>query len=205
MAVMLDKKGLLLAGLMGALTLYFGGKEYLVLLLIFLALSVMATRYGEEEKKERGIYEYERSWENVLSNGLVPTVLAVASPVLGPFPFIISVAAITADKFASELGVLGKKKPIFLFTLKEVQPGTSGAISLFGTVMSFAGALAIGAAAVLLYSMHPSSAFTIAAGGLVGSMVDSIAGIAEEKGIGNKSTSNLLCSLAGGIFGIYVK
>lgn len=202
---MLDKKGLILSALMGVLTFFLGGKEYLALLLFFLAVSVMATRYGEEEKKERGIYEYERSWENVMSNGIIPTALAIAQPVIGPLPFIVSVAAVTADKFASELGVLGKGKPIFLFNFKEVQPGTSGAVSVMGTVMSFAGALLIGAAAVFLFGIKPSMALTIGIGGFLGSVVDSIAGIAEEKGIGNKSTSNLLCSLAGGIFGLYIK
>lgn len=205
MAVMLDKKGLLLSALMGVLTLVFGGKEYLALLLIFLAFSVMATRCGEEEKKERGIYEYERSWENVLSNGLIPALLAVAQPILGPLPFITSVAAVTADKFASELGVLGKARPISLLTLKEVAPGTSGAISAMGTMMSFAGALTLGAAAVLVFGIKPSTALAVGIGGLIGGLVDSIAGIFEEKGIGNKSSSNLLCSLAGGIAGIYIK
>lgn len=205
MAVMLDKKGLALSAVMGVITLFFGGKECLALLLTFLAISVMATRYGEDEKKERGIYEYERSWENVFSNGLVPTVLAVASPLIGPMPFITSVAAVTADKFASELGVLGKKKPIFLFTLKEVQPGTSGAVSTMGTIMSFAGALAIGAAAIFLFGIKPSAALVIGAGGLAGSIADSIAGIAEEKGIGTKSTSNIICSAVGGICGFYIK
>ncbi len=205
MSVMLDRKGLALSAAMGALVLVFGGKEYLALFLLFLAISVMATRYGEEEKRELGIYEYERSWENVLSNGTVPTLLAVAHPLLGPMPFITSVAAITADKFGSELGVLGKTKPTFLFTLKEVKPGTSGAVSAMGTLMSFAGATAIGAAAVLLFGIKPSVALLVAAGGFLGGMVDSITGILEEKGIGNKSTSNFFCSFAGGIFGTMLK
>ncbi len=205
MAVMLDKKGLMLSAAMGILTLVFGGEEYLALLLIFLALSVMVTRYGEEEKKARGIYEYERSWENVLSNGLVPTILAVFQPGFGPLPFITAVAAVTADKFASELGVLEKKKPVSLFTLKEVQAGTSGAVSPMGTLMSLAGAAAIGAAAVILFGIKPSSALMVTAGGFIGSVIDTIAGIFEERGIGSKSTSNLLCSLAGGLFGLYMK
>lgn len=205
MAVMLDRKGLLLSALMGALTLVYGGKEYLALLLSFLAISVIVTRYDEEEKKERGIYEYERSWENVLSNGLLPTVFAVAQPLLGPMPFIASVAAITADKFASELGVLGKKKPVFLLTLKEVRPGTSGAMSTLGTVMSFAGAVFIGGAAVVLFGISPSTALWVAAGGFAGSLADTLAGILEEKGIGNKSTSNFICSLTGGIIGFTMK
>lgn len=205
MAIMLDKPGFALSCAMGILAFVFGGKEYLILLLVFLGLSVMATRYGEEEKKECGIYEYERSWENVLSNGLVPTILAVANPIFGYTPFICSVAAITADKFASELGVLQKKKPIFLLTLTEVQKGTSGAISILGTIMSFAGALAIGAAAVIIFGIKPSVVLIIGIIGFIGSFTDSVAGILEERGIGNKSTSNILCSLIGGIFGFFIK
>ena len=53
-----------------------------------------------------GLYEHERGWENVLSNGLLPSILAIGSPYLGPFPFIASIAAVTADKFGSEIGVL---------------------------------------------------------------------------------------------------
>lgn len=205
MAVMLDKKGLMLAAIIGIITFVFGGKEYLALLILFLMFSVMATRYGEDEKKERGIYEYERSWENVLSNGVVPTLLAITNPIFGPMPFIISVAAITSDKFASELGVLDRAKPIFLLTFERVQPGTSGAVSALGTVMSFAGALLIGVSAIFLFGIKPSEALLVGIGGFFGSLIDSFAGILEEKGIGNKSTSNFLCSLGGGIFGIFVK
>lgn len=205
MSVMLDKKGLVLSLLIGIIAFVYGGKEYLTLLLILLAMSVIVTRYGAEEKKERGIYEYERSWENVLSNGCVPTLLIITSPIFGIFPFITSVAAVTSDKFASELGVLGKKKPIFLFTLKEVAPGTSGAISVLGTIMSMAGALIVGACAIFVFEITPSTALIIGIGGCVGSFIDSIAGVFEEKGIGNKFSSNILCSIAGGIFGLFIK
>lgn len=205
MAVMLDGKGLLLSVLMGALILFLGGGSYLALLLSFLSISVIVTRYGEEEKKELGIYEYERSWENVISNGFIPTLLAIFHALLGsPMPFICSVAAITSDKFASELGVLSKKKPIFLFTLKEVTPGTSGSVSMVGTVMSFAGAILIGAAAVIFFGIKPSSAILIGAAGFVGSLADTLAGIFEEKGFGNKYTSNLICSIVGALLGFLI-
>lgn len=204
MGVMLDKKGLIIAFLMGATILILSNKEYLALILVFLIISVMATRYGAKEKKELGIYEYERSWENVLSNGIFPTIFAVMHPVLGPLPFITSVAAITADKFGSELGVLGKKNPIFLLTLKEIKTGTSGAVSVLGTVMSFAGALIIASAAIFIFGIPPSLALIVGVGGFAGCVVDTIAGVLEEKGIGNKSTSNLLCAFSGGIFGSYI-
>ncbi|MFA5077374.1 MAG: DUF92 domain-containing protein, partial [Candidatus Micrarchaeia archaeon] len=119
-------------------------------------------------------------------------------------PFIASVAAITSDKFASELGVLEKKKPIYLLTMKEVTPGTSGAVSPLGTLMSFAGALFIGAAAILIFGITPTTAILVGVAGFLGSFADTLAGVFEEKGIGNKFTSNFICSLTGAILGLYL-
>lgn len=204
MVLMLDKAAIGLSIAMGLITIYFGGGQYLVLFFVFLALSVLATRYGEQTKKEMGIYEYERSWENVLSNGLVPTICAALSPWVGPLPFITSVAAITSDKFGSELGVLGKDKPRYLLTMQEVKPGTSGSMSMFGTVMTIAGSAAIAFAAVTLFGIRPSIALMVTLGGFGGNIVDSLAGIAEERGIGNKFTSNMLCSIAGAILGYWL-
>ena len=204
MVVMLDKKGLLVSIVLGVIILFFGSKEHLVLMLSFLGLSVLVTRYGEEEKKDMGIYEYERSWENVLSNGIVPAIFVLLTPFFGILPFITSVAAITSDKFASELGVLEKKKPIYLLTLKEVRPGTSGAVSPLGTVMSLGGSAAISAVAVLLFGLSPEKALLVTAGGFIGCFVDTLAGIPEEHKIGNKFTSNMLGSIAGGVAGIFI-
>ncbi|MEW6528523.1 MAG: DUF92 domain-containing protein [Candidatus Micrarchaeota archaeon] len=201
MSLMLDKKGLMFSFLLGIVVFVYGGKEYLAFLIIFLIISVIVTRYGAEEKKESGIYEYERSWENVLSNGIVPTLFVVGHNIFGVLPFITSVAAVTADKFGSELGVLGKNKPISLFSFKEVVPGTSGAMSTMGTIMSFAGALVIGACAVFIFGVKPTTAFMIGVGGFLGSIADSIAGVFEERGIGNKSSSNIICSIIGGVAG----
>ena len=100
---------------MGLVVGIFGTPAFLVLLLLFLALAVIVTKYGYEKKRELGLYEHERSWENVLANGLVPTICAVLYPAIGWGPYVGALAAITADKFASELGVLGGD-PIYLLT-----------------------------------------------------------------------------------------
>lgn len=198
----LDKWGILLAVLMGILIWNYGGPNYLALMLSFLFLGVLATKYDHYIKRDMGIYEHERGWENVLSNGLVPTILAVASPVIGPIPFIASLAATTSDTFASELGVLGKGKPISLENFSEVKPGTSGAISVMGTVSSLVGATAVGLIAMFLFSgISPLIALLVGIAGFIGSFVDTLLGILEEKGIGTKGTTNFFCSLAGGLIG----
>jgi hypothetical protein len=44
--------------------------------------------------------------------------------------------------------------------------------------------------------------FAIIVGGFIGTLVDSILGHFEEKGIGNKYSSNFVCSVAGGILSV---
>ena len=103
---LLDFAGLGLAAIMGIIVAI-ANPAFLAIMLIFLVLSVLVTRYGFEKKRDLGLYEHERSWENVLANGLIPTLCAVANPWIGWGAYVGSIAAITADKFASELGVLG--------------------------------------------------------------------------------------------------
>jgi uncharacterized protein (TIGR00297 family) len=198
---LLDLAGLALAAAMGLAVAAFGSFEFLALLLFFLAIAVAATKYGYEQKKELGIYEHERSWENVLANGLVPTACALLSPHIGWGPFVGSLAAITADKFASELGVLGGD-PVFLLTMKKAKRGTNGAVTPFGLLMSFDGGLLVGLAAMALF---PNVSFwkvvIIGAIGFLGSGIDSIVGVLEEKGIGTKATTNAICSLFGALAG----
>lgn len=201
LVVMLDKKGLTLSAITGVI-LFWVGTEYLLLMLIFLGISVLATKYLYFNKKEMGIYEHERSWENVLSNGAAPVIFALLAKYygIGPVPFLCAVAAVTADKFASELGVLGGD-PIYLKTLKRVKPGTSGAVSIFGTFMSLGGATIIGALAVFLFHVNPTIGLYISIAGFLGSVIDTLFGIFEQEGFGTKGTTNFLCSMGGGIIG----
>lgn len=201
MARVLDKGGIALAILMGAVILFSGGPQYLAIMLLFFVLAMVVTRYEHETKREMGIYEHERGWENVFSNGLLPTILAALSPFLGPVPYLAAVSAVTADKFGSELGVLDKGAPISLENLKPVRPGHSGAVTVMGTVASLAGGAAIGLSAIFLFDMNATAALLIAFAGLAGSMVDSIFGVLEERGLGTKGTTNFICSLAGAIIG----
>ncbi len=197
----LDRGGILLAVLMGTVIFVYGGTNYLLLMLCFLLLGIATTRYEHNIKREMGIYEHERGWENVLSNGLAPTIFAFLSPYIGPVPFIASLAATTSDTFASEIGVLGRGKPVSLENLKEVKPGTSGAVSMMGTIASLVGATSIGVAAVFLFSIDPLTALLVGIAGFFGSFVDTLFGILEERGIGTKGTTNFICSLTGGLIG----
>jgi uncharacterized protein (TIGR00297 family) len=198
---LLDFAGIGLAIAMGIIVAVIGQPAFLALLLIFLISAVIVTKYGYEQKREMGLYEHERSWENVLANGLIPTICAVASPYIGWGPYVGALAAITADKFASELGVLGGE-PFFLLTFKKTKTGRNGAITLFGTLMSFDAGLLIGiATALLIPGVGLWKVVAIGLVGFAGSMVDSIVGVLEDRGIGTKATTNAICSLFGAIAG----
>lgn len=208
--LLLDLPGLICAAILGGSIIYFGGPlglQYLALMLVFLVAGVVVTKYDYERKRELAVFEHERSWENVVANGFVPTLLIV----LGAFhpgmlgAYIGSIAAITADKFASELGVLGGN-PFMLPFFKPVRPGVSGAVSLLGFFVSFDGAALIGVAAFFLFPGQYSfiDVLLIASVGFVGSFVDTIAGIPETMGFGNKSTTNIICAISGAVLGYFL-
>lgn len=199
----LDTKGILLALFFGFILFIFGGSSYLTLMLVFFAFAVIVTRYEYGLKRDLGLYEHERGWENVLSNGFLPSVLALLSPITGPIPFIASMAAITADKFGSEIGVLDPNDPVSLFNFKSVKPGTSGAMSVIGTIGSLAGASSIGLFSMFIFGLDPSDALFISVAGMIGSIFDTLFGILEERGIGTKGTTNFICSLVGALIGYY--
>ncbi len=206
MVAMLDKPGLTLTIIFGLTILLLGDFSYLMLIFIFLFFSVLATKYGYNEKKEMGIYEHDRSWENVLSNGLVPTVVVIIGFFLGwgPLPYICAIAAIMADKFGSELGVLGGD-PVSLNGFKHVTPGTSGAVSITGTILSLAGSAAIGIAALFLFGLTPNTALLVALAGFAGGLVDTVFGVFEEKGFGTKGTTNTICAIVGAAIGLIIQ
>ena len=53
-------------------------------------------------------------------------------------------ACCLGDTLASELGILSPTRPILVTKFKPVPPGTNGAMSLVGTVVSFLGGAVIG-------------------------------------------------------------
>ncbi len=205
----LDEKGVVLAVLFGIAILFFGqnyGLFFLVDIIGFLALSAIVTEVGRKKKEGIGTYEHARGWKNVVSNGMVPVAVSAifyangllgspVAPSLIAVAYIASVAAVTADKFSSEIGVLDNE-PTMLMTLKKVKKGVSGGVTLLGLGASLLGALIISSSALYVSgSMALVGVLTLC--GFFGSIVDSILGYYEEEGIGNKYTSNFACSLAG--------
>lgn len=84
----------------------------------------------------------------VLANGGIAALIAVGGYfIVSKQPLFIaylgSLTVANADTWATEIGVLSKTKPRLITTWKPVEAGTSGAISLLGTVSAFLGSLVI--------------------------------------------------------------
>lgn len=215
--------GVALALILGAAFIFFGlglGYFFVAAMIVFLALAAIVTYIDLRYKKRLGIGQHARGIKNVLANGVPPLIMVVifylssihgngSIALLSVVGFIASVAAITADKFNSEIGVLSRGAPRMIFTNKKVRKGTSGAMSLLGTFAGLIGALVI--ALLVLFIVRPLFMFrskypfgiekavaAITIAGFVGSFVDSALGYYEEKGIGNKQTSNFLCGVVAG-------
>lgn len=210
----LDREGATTAAVMGVAVLFFGGALgmglfFLFELLFFLVLSKFATEAKKRKKMGLGLYERSRGWKNVVANGGIPLILAFAYFLNSAYGFgmagviviayVASVAAVTADKFASEIGVLDGT-PITLLTLKKAKKGASGAVTLLGLGASLAATLAISAGIFLL---HGSAAYfaVIVIAGFTGSLMDSVFGYFEERGTGNKYTTNIACAITGAAVG----
>lgn len=92
--------------------------------------------------------------------------------------FAASLAAVNADTWATELGVLNPSMPRLIKNWKPVERGTSGGISVTGTLAATGGAALI---AVLAGLLGPSGNFwgvtgVAILGGLLGSLFDSFLG-----------------------------
>ena len=88
------------------------------------------------------------------ANGAIAGFLTILFPLFGSTPWIWAafagaLAAVNADTWATELGVLSKSSPRLITTGKTVEPGTSGGISLTGTLAALGGSVFIAIPAVL--------------------------------------------------------
>ncbi|HAV78317.1 MAG TPA: DUF92 domain-containing protein [Anaerolineae bacterium] len=180
----LSKDGAFAAILVGAVVFGLGGLRWAILLLIFFitssALSSLFKKHkrGLNEKFSKGT---KRDAGQVLGNGGLATAFVLINSLypessIGWVGFAASLAAVNADTWATELGVLNPSPPRMITDLrKRVEKGTSGGVSLFGTLASLLGASAIAIPAALFtdnWLLFPLITFA----GLAGSLFDSFLG-----------------------------
>ncbi len=153
------------------------------------ARRMRAARSQAEEIHEKGA---RRDAVQVLANGGLAALTAVGHGITGSpffmFGFAIALAAANADTWASEIGVLSRREPRSIITLRRIPRGTSGGVSPLGLTAATGGALFIAvwfAAGYVathgwnLGELMPMVA-AITAGGFLGSLIDSILGASVQ-------------------------
>ncbi|HEX2697305.1 MAG TPA: DUF92 domain-containing protein [Anaerolineales bacterium] len=186
----LSQSGAFAAALVGTIVLGLGGWQWAILLLAFFVSSSLLThafknrKQGLDEKFSKG---GERDAGQVLGNGAVAAVFVLLHAI---FPasswtwigFSASLAAVNADTWATELGVLNPTPPRLITDLrKRVQKGTSGGVSLFGTFAALFGSALIALLATLFSPTGGWLLFSlITMSGLLGSLFDSLLGASVQ-------------------------
>ena len=202
----LDLFGSAVMIIMGVVIIFSAGANWLLLIILFLVMSLLATKYSKKYKRSLGQFEGRRTTKNVISNGVVACFMSAFGGYYSPFVggFIGAIATATSDTLASEIGVLDAH-PRLITTFQKVDPGTNGAVSVLGTVVGIIGAAIIGIAAYLLGIVpFPLSAITVSIiSGTVGCFMDSILGaLFENRGLITNEHVNLMATIVGAIVGI---
>jgi uncharacterized protein (TIGR00297 family) len=189
----LDRSGALAATLVGTVIFGLGGLAWAILLLTFFVSSSALThtfrqrKQGLDEKYSKG---GRRDAGQVLGNGGLATIFAALHlfyplavwPWLG---FAAALAAVNADTWGTELGIFNPSAPRLITHLgQSVEKGTSGGISLVGTLASLAGSGLIGMLSATLQPFSFNSSTTqflpvfllVTLSGLLGSLFDSFLG-----------------------------
>jgi len=187
--------GWLGAVIVGTATFGFGGWAWGLTLILFFVTSSALSHYKESLKERRAAEKFakggRRDLTQALANGGLGALCALAYALSGRHPALLAAFAglmgtVTADTWATELGVLSPRPPRLITTGRPVDPGTSGGISAVGTAAAAGGALLIGLALALLLRVPAFAADAPAfgwwvvpaalAGGLGGAMIDSLLG-----------------------------
>lgn len=182
----LSASGAAAAAVVGGIIFGFGGLPWAALLLLFFISSSLLSRGFSRRKKEmqeKFAKGSRRDYGQVLANGGLGAVLAIAFWFEPEWAwlwiaFAGSMAAVNADTWATELGVLSSTSPRLITNGKVVAKGTSGGVTFVGYLASLGGAGLIGITAALFTPAVPGIEvlFAIIFGGLAGATIDSVLG-----------------------------
>jgi uncharacterized protein (TIGR00297 family) len=192
----LSNSGAWAAFLTGGLIFGLGGIPWAILLLTFFITSSALSRAFARRKaalSEKFSKGSTRDWAQVFANGGLGSLLALTYGLLPGQPwawvaFAGAMAAVTADTWATEMGVLSTVPPRLISNGKPVERGTSGGITRMGTLSASGGAALIGAV-FTAFSYQQSAISQISSwkgflllwviiiiGGLAGALFDSLLG-----------------------------
>ena len=138
----LTMPALIPAVLFSTLITYFGGiTSFIILVVVFLG-SIITKLFNKNKKR------YKRKLIQIISNVGVGTLSLIIYKITANDIYLLVYASVMAeslaDTLASDIGILSKREPINILTLKKGERGLSGNISILGLISTLIGSLLIG-------------------------------------------------------------
>jgi uncharacterized protein (TIGR00297 family) len=174
--------------LMGSLIFGVGQWRWgIPILAFFLSSSVLSKMWKHKKRDAQLIYEKtsRRDLGQVLANGGMAS-LAILFYYATGYPqwyiaYLGALAAVTADTWATEIGILSRKPPRKIITLQPVPPGTSGAVSAAGLWGALGGSAFLAGTGYLsghlFFLSSPLKTLSlVTAAGFIASLFDSLLG-----------------------------
>jgi uncharacterized protein (TIGR00297 family) len=189
-AVASFRSGLLTRGgsaaqfVLGWILLGLGGWQWTVPILVFFVSSSLASRLSPRRRRAAEI-EFAKTGKRdafqVLANGGVVGLLCLIWTTRPDESLYVAslgaLGAATADTWGTELGILSRTRPILITTLHPVRPGTSGAVSIPGTLAGIIGAaLVVTSGIAWIHSGQTAILLASTLAGALGSLCDSLLG-----------------------------
>ncbi len=182
----LSTSGAFAAAISGGLIFGIGGIPWAALLLTFFITSSALSKAFESRKStlgEKFAKGSQRDWAQVLANDGLGTLITLIFILSGAeswtwIAYAGAMATVNADTWATELGILNPKPPRLITNGQIVEAGTSGGISLLGTLATLGGAALIGLVGAAFSLGADAWTLLLAAtlGGVSGSLFDSLLG-----------------------------
>jgi uncharacterized protein (TIGR00297 family) len=186
LAKTLTRDGAIAAAVLGAIVFDLGGWDWAILLLVFFASSSLLGRWPAKrgsQPTDKYAKGSRRDAGQVVGNGGAAAILVVLHaafpqsswPWLG---YAAALAAVTADTWATELGVSARTRPRLITDWRRTaERGTSGGVTIAGTAAAMAGSALVGALASQPSRSGGAALFWyVLAGGVLGTSFDSFLG-----------------------------
>jgi uncharacterized protein (TIGR00297 family) len=186
----LSGSGAWAAVISGGLIFGVGGIPWAVLLLtFFISASALSKAFSQRKRamNEKFSKGSRRDWQQVFANGGLGVILVLLY-FLSPekdwiwIAYAGAMAAVNADTWATEVGVLSRTPPRLITTGEIVERGTSGGITPIGNLAAFLGSLLVSTVAVLLTPVLNIPLFILGGSlaGLAGALADSLIGASVQ-------------------------
>ncbi len=182
----LDLSGALASFILGTVIFGVGGWRWTIPILVFFVSSTLVGRLGRDRRTGIDLVVAKGGardvYQSMANGGLAMCIILLwyfFQDARLYYVFLGTLAAVTADTWSSEIGVLSKKPPVSMTTGKPVPRGLSGGVTRLGFIAGLIGSLLVVSTGLFFdpkLSIGNDLFFVILAAGFLGSVSDSYLG-----------------------------